>query len=71
MVLWYQQYGHFGILPFKLTELGQKLIFVGKSHGILGCNLTTERKKTTQNKSVFLSQRIYKRPDMAIDCSKL
>ena len=30
MVLWYKQYGHFGILPFKLTELGQKPIFAGK-----------------------------------------
>ena len=30
MVLWYQEYGSFGILPFKLTELGQKPILVGK-----------------------------------------
>ena len=30
MVPWHLQYNHFGILPFKLTELDQKPILAGK-----------------------------------------
>ena len=44
MVLWYQQYGRFGILPFKLTELGQKPILAGEKSQYSGMQYTDIKK---------------------------